>query len=365
MQLTRLRVFQFRNFRQEEISLSPGINLLQGANAQGKTNLLEAVYLLAYGKSFRTALPKECVLYGAKEARVEGTVASAGLERELGVEIGTRGKRLMIHSKDVPIEEFIGNLHVLAFTSGHLEIVRGAPAQRRAFLDRAMVTLYPAHVRRLASYGRALKQRNRVLAEARDRGGRPDEHLLESWEETLVRDGARIAASRMSYAAQMKEVLPAGLFGSEKLKLRYISMARVESGLAEEMEALLRSKLRHAREADLRSGHTSIGPHRDDLKLFVDTRPLAEFGSAGQQRSALLSLYFAQMEIHRKTHGFYPLLLVDDAEAELDDQRLASFLAYLAQRTQTILTTAKSSLLPSMPPEVKIFEVSDGRVRNP
>ncbi len=363
MQLNRLRVFQFRNFPQEEVLLSPGINLFRGANAQGKTNLLEAVYLLAYGKSFRTAQPQDCVQYGLKEARVDGTVSSGGLEREVAVEISPRGKRLMIHAKEVPIEEFIGNLHVLAFTSGHLEIVRGSPAQRRAFLDRAMVTLYPAHVRRLASYGRAVKHRNRVLAAARDRGVRPDESLLESWEETLVRDGARIAVNRMSYAEKMKESLPAGLFGTEILRLRYISMVRVESGAQEEAEALLRTRLHQAREADIKSGHTSVGPHRDDLKLFVNGKSLAEFGSAGQQRSALLSLYFAQMEIHRRAHGFYPVLLVDDAEAELDDERLASFLKYLAQRTQTILTTAKSSLLPSMPSEVRSFEVTNGSVQ--
>ena len=363
MQLTRLRVFQFRNFSQEEIFLSPGLNLFLGANAQGKTNLLEAIYLLGYGKSFRTAQPRDCVQHGAKEGRVEGTVAKGGLERELGVEISERGKRLTVHDKDVPIEEFIGSLHVLAFTSGHLEIVRGGPAQRRAFLDRAMVTLYPAHVRRLASYGRALKQRNRVLAEARDRGARPDERLLESWEETLIRDGARIAANRLSYVAKMKETLPAGVFGAEILKLRYISTARVESGAPEEMEEVLRSKLRQAREVDLKVGHTSVGPHRDDLKLFVNTKPLSEFGSAGQQRSALLALYFAQMEIHRGAHGFYPLLLVDDAEAELDDERLAAFLKYLAQRTQTVLTTAKSALLPAMPSGVRTFEIEAGTVK--
>ncbi len=363
MQLTRLRVFQFRNFKQEEFCLSPGVNLLRGANAQGKTNLLEAIYLLGYGKSFRTPQPRDCVMHGEAECLVEGTVLQGGGERRLGVEISPRGKRLLVRGKEAPIEEFIGNLHLLAFTSDHLEIVRGGPAQRRAFLDRAMVTLYPAHVRRLASYGRALKQRNRLLTQARERGT-PEERLLESWEETLVREGASIAANRVNYTARIKEALPPGLFGPEVLKLRYISTARAESGVPGEAEEHIRKKLLETRESDLRSGYTSVGPHRDDLKLFLNGKPLAEFGSAGQQRSALLSLYFAQLEIHHAQCGFYPLLLVDDAEAELDDQRLAAFLKYIAQRTQTILTTAKSLLLPTMPLEVRTFEVKEGSVKS-
>jgi DNA replication and repair protein RecF len=363
VQLSRLRVFQYRNFAHEEIFLSPGTNLFCGANGQGKTNLLEAVYLLGYGKSFRTATPRDCILHGSAECRVDGTVQAGSLERELSVLISPNVKRLQVHGKDVAIEEFIGSLHLLAFTSDHLDIVRGAPSERRAFLDRGMVTLYPTHVRRLASYGRALKQRNKVLAAARDSGIKPDEHLLESWEETLVHDGAQITANRMSYAAQMKDMLPAGLFGSETLKLRYLSMVRVEQANAAVIEDQLRRSIQQAREADLKSGYTSVGPHRDELKLFVNGKSLADFGSAGQQRSALISLYFAQMEIHRTTHGFYPLFLVDDAEAELDEQRMKSFLMYLSQRTQTILTTAKVALIPSLPGEMRRFEIREGTAR--
>jgi DNA replication and repair protein RecF len=363
VQLFRLRVFQFRNFPSEEITLSARTNLFCGSNGQGKTNLLEAVYLLGYGKSFRTATPRDCIMHGAAECRVEGWVSQGSLERKLGIEISAQGKKLQVHGKEAPIEDFIGNLHLLAFTNEHLHIVRGGPAERRAFLDRGMVTLYPAHVRHLASYSRALKQRNRVLAGARDQGTPLDENLLSSWEETLVRDGARIAAHRMDYAAQMKENLPAGLFGAEILRLRYVSMARVESGDAGQMEELLRQKLTQARDADMRSGYTSVGPHRDELKLYINGKSLAEFGSAGQQRSALLSLYFAQMEIHRRTHGFYPLFLVDDAEAELDDHRLKSFLAFLSERTQTILTTARTTLIASMPPGTRRFEIHEGTAR--
>ena len=362
VQLTKLRVFQFRNFPHEQIHFSSGTNLLFGTNGQGKTNLLEAVYFLGYGKSFRTPTPRDCILHGAGECRIEGTISGGNLERDLAVLISTKGKKLQVRGKDAAIEDFIGNLHLLAFTSGHLEIVRGAPAQRRAFLDRGMVTIYPAHVRQLASYGRALKQRNRLLTAARDSGVSPDEPLLESWEETLINDGARIMANRMSYVARMKETLPAGVFGSEILKLRYISKVRTEQADAAVLTGQLRQSMHQARESDVRSGFTSIGPHRDELKLFVNGKSLADFGSAGQQRSALLSMYFAQMEIHREAHGFYPLFLVDDAEAELDEQRMKTFLSYLTDRTQTILTTSKAALIPELNAEMRRYEVRDGAV---
>ena len=364
MQLTRLRVFNYRNFNEEEVQLPPGVSLFQGRNGQGKTNLLEAVYLLGYGKSFRTSTPKDCIRHGETECLVEGQVQAGSLTRELRVSVSLAGKRLLLHGKEVAIDEFVGNLHVLAFTSQHLNIVRGMPADRRAFLDRAMVTLYPSHVKHLASYGRALKQRNRVLAAARERNCGLDERFLASWEELLVQEGARVTANRQKYVERMKTELPAGLFGSENLKIKYISKIAPEVSETEEIADRFRRKLEEGRSLDLSLGFTCVGPHRDELKLFVAGKALADFGSAGQQRSALISLYFAQMEIHRKMHGFYPLFLVDDVEAELDDRRLTTFLSYLAQRTQTLLTTAKESLVPMMPGDLYRFEVDAGTIRS-
>jgi DNA replication and repair protein RecF len=160
----------------------------------------------------------------------------------------------------------------------------------------------------------------------------------------------------------MKEELPQGLFGTDVLKLHYVSRVATDDMDAPRIQAVFRERLLEARDSDLRSGYTSIGPHRDDLKLYVNGRALVDFGSAGQQRSALLALYFSQMEIHRRFHGYYPVFLVDDAEAELDEQRLHTFLEYISQKTQLFLTSAKNFLLPAMPGNTRCFEISDGRV---
>ena len=362
MQITRLRLFRYRNIRELEIFPSPGTSLFSGKNGQGKTNLLESIYLLGYGKSFRSSNPKECIQHGEDECRVEGTIEHGSLQRELQITISKTEKRLHLLGKTVPLENFVGNLHLLAFTHEHLKVVRGGPLDRRAFLDRAMVTLYPGHIGYLAAYGRALKQRNRYLTSVRDGQEKLNGNLLDSWDEALIKPGARILFNRLRYVEQMKEELPQGLFGGEILKMHYLSSIGTDDLKVATIEENFRQRLGKARGKDQRTGHTSIGPHRDELKLYADGKSLIHFGSAGQQRSGLLALYFSQMEIHRKAHGFYPVFLVDDAEAELDSQRLSTFMGHLALRTQTFLTSSKGFLLTSLQENSLNFEVSNGAV---
>jgi len=363
VQLTRLRLFNYRNLGEVQIFPSAGTNMFSGLNGQGKTNLLESVYLLGYGRSFRTAIPRDCIRHGQAECLIEGVVEHGDLARDLKISIAQEEKKLFLLGKPVSLEDFVGNLHILAFTHEHLKVVRGGPADRRAFLDRAMVTLYPGHVAQLAAYGRALKQRNRVLSAVRERKERIDDDLLDSWDEALAGPGSKILWSRRHYADQMKMELPQGLFGMEVLKMHYLSTVLTDDFDPARLEEQFRERLRQARVNDLRSGYTSVGPHRDDLKLYVDGKSLVDFGSAGQQRSGLLALYFSQMEIHRKVHGYYPVFLVDDAEAELDEQRLRTFLNYLSERTQLFLTSAKQFLISALPRQTRFYEVKNGSVR--
>lgn len=363
MRLTRLRLFQYRNIVELEMFPPAGISLFAGRNGQGKTNLLEAIYFLGYARSFRTATSKECIRHGQTECRVEGSVQHGTLTRDIGVSISQSEKRLFVLGKPASLEEFVGNLHLLAFTHQHLGVVRGGPAERRAFLDRAMVTLYPGHVACLAAYARALKQRNSLLASARDGRASLDDALLESWDEALIRHGSRIVWNRSLYVEEIKRELPQGMFDGEILRMHYASSVGDDASDLKLLEENFSRRLRKAREGDRRNGHTSVGPHRDDLKLYINGKSLPDFGSAGQQRSGLLALYFAQMEIHRRFHGFYPVFLVDDAEAELDAERLKTFLEYLSSRTQTFLTSAKGFLLTAMIDCAALFEIREGTVR--
>jgi len=361
--LTKLRLFQYRNINELEIAPIQGTTLFVGKNGQGKTNILESINFLAFGRSFRTSTAGECIQHGKKECRIEGTVQHGSLIRDLEVRILHNEKKMYLHGKPENLDAFVGNLHILAFTYNHLNIVRKSPADRRAFLDRAMATIYPGHIRNLALYGRALKQRNRILSSLRDGNGEEDERLLDSWDETIAQQGSCILKNRRRYVDLMKQVLPQGLFGSEQLKMHYFSTVVDKDCSEDEMEEMFRQKLRAAHSRDRRIGYTSVGPHRDDLKLYVDGKSLVDFGSAGQQRSSLLALYFSQMEIHHQAHGFYPVFLVDDVETELDEQRLHIFLKYLTERTQTFLTSAKHFLVPAANGEICPIEVSNGTVK--
>jgi DNA replication and repair protein RecF len=358
--LKKLRLFNYRNIEEVEIFPSAGTNLFSGLNGQGKTNLLESIYLLGYGKSFRTATPRDCIRHSRSECCLEGTVEHGELTRDLKISITAEEKKLFLLGKPVPLDEFVGNLHLLAFTQEHLGVVRGGPLERRAFLDRAMVTLYPGHINHLAAYGRSLKQRNRILASIREGRSVNDENLLASWDEALVRPGAKILWDRRCYAERLKDALPQGLFGPEVLTIHYLSTANVENSSPDRIEEQFRECLLKSQANDLRTGYTSVGPHRDDLKLYLNGKSLADFGSAGQQRSSLFALYFSQMEIHRIFHGYYPVFLVDDAEAELDDKRLNIFLTFLSQRTQVFLTSAKNFLLSAIPEQTRHFQVKNG-----
>jgi DNA replication and repair protein RecF len=166
----------------------------------------------------------------------------------------------------------------------------------------------------------------------------------------------------LNYVDRMKKELPQGLFGAETLKLHYLSTIDAEDRDAPQIEERFRQRLLQVRAYDRKIGSTTVGPHRDDLKLFVNGKSLMDFGSAGQQRSSLLALYFSQMGIHFKQHGFYPVFLVDDAEAELDEVRLHQFLDYLGRRTQTFLTSAKDFLFTAAPPNASRYEVQNGGI---
>jgi DNA replication and repair protein RecF len=226
-----------------------------------------------------------------------------------------------------------------------------------------MIAAYPGHVVRLAAYARTLKQRNRLLGEALAGAKRLDRDLLDAWDDQLVNEGTPILWKRWRYVEELKEELKYPLGGNEELEIAYASTAGAGPGSIREIEDKFRLLLKESRGFDERTGHTHRGPHRDNLTLSLNGRSLGDFGSAGQQRSSLISLYFAQMEIHRRLHGRYPVFLMDDVDAELDDRRLQSFLEHITRKTQTFLTTAKERLLPAFGPDLRRYLISRGTIR--
>ncbi len=363
MLLESLEVHNFRNLS-GKIFWGDGLNIIYGDNGQGKTNWLEAIYLLATTKSFRTSHLQETVRFGEDLTIVRGRVAqSTEVSRDLQLTLQGNTKTISINGKREAVTRYLGQLHAVAFTADELNIVRGMPEARRKFLDRGVVALHPAYVQTLADYNRVIKQKNRLLQDAAE-AELSLEQLAEQmapWNEQLVHLSAEIHRSRNDYVARLNEVLERRLFEREDITIRYVSALEGKGDLTA-YEALIAERLQLRLQAELASGYSLIGPHRDDLEILFDGRDMRAYGSSGQQRSALIILDLAAISVYYSWHQEYPLFLIDDVDAELDRKRIGYLLEYLEGRTQTFITTSKESLVEQFVARARVFQIQGGAV---
>lgn len=364
MLLESLEVHSFRNLS-GKIAWGSGLNIIFGNNGQGKTNWLEAIYLLATSKSFRTQRPQEAVRFDEDLAVVRGQVArSSEVRRELQVTIQGNTKYLSINGKRETITRYLGQLHTVAFTADELEVIRGGPDARRRFLDRGVTALHHAYVQTIADYQRVIKQKNRLLQDALNAELSKEEVAvrLEPWNEQLVGLGASIHHARTDYVERINEALERHLFGGEEVTIRYVSSFEGKGEL-DNYELLIAERLRLRLQAEMSAGYALIGPHRDDLEILFDGRDIRSFGSSGQQRSALIILDLAAISVYHSWHKEYPLFLMDDVDAELDQKRIDHLVEYLEGRTQTFITTSKEGLVSRYGSRSNVFEVTKGNAR--
>lgn len=361
MHLTRLEATGFRNLS-GRAELTAGLNILHGANAQGKTSWLEAAYLLATTKSFRTAAPREAIEHRSREALLRGVVRRGGLVKELQLQLLPTAKQTFLNGKREATARYLGNLVAVAFTADEMEVVRGAPEARRRFLDRGIFSIHPAYLGTLNDYNRVLKQKNTLLRQAAESGNPlACRAQLEPWNEQLVTIGALIHRARVDYVAKLQAAINPALFQAEEIRIRYRSSLEGRGDLAS-YPALLRERLELRLPNELALGYSLVGPHRDDLEIRSDDRELSRFGSSGQQRSALLILDLAQLNVYYEAFEEYPIFLIDDLDAELDRTRIEILLEYLADKSQTIVSTSKRSLAESYRHRANLLEVDSGRI---
>lgn len=361
MLLESLEAHQFRNLS-GKIFWGDGLNVISGENGQGKTNWLEAIYLLATTKSFRTQRPQEAIRFDENLAVVRGRVArSRGVHRDLQVALQGSTKTLSVNEKRETVASYLSQLHVVAFTADELEVVRGGPDARRRFLDRGVVSLHHAYIQTLADYHRVTKQKNRLLQDIADSeiGLEQARELIDPWNEQLAVLGAAIHKARADYVERLRASLQQRLFEREEVSIRYASALEGKGDL-NDYEALIAERLRLRLQAEISSGYSLIGPHRDDLEIRFDGRDIRTFGSSGQQRSALILLDLAAISVYYSWHHEYPLFLMDDVDAELDKRRIGQLLEHLEGRTQTFITTSKESLIGEFAARGRVFEVRAG-----
>jgi len=336
MHVTRALLSDFRNYERAEVALSAGLTVVHGSVGAGKTSLLEAIYFGCVGRSCRTSNERELVRFGCPFARVclTGTNGAGEHELEVLLEPG-RPKRFKFDG--VAQERISERPLVCVFLPDRLDLVKGPASTRRAHLDSLLAALWPARHETRAAYGRALVQRNALLARARY--GSPP--ALAGWDRELARHGVALTADRAraidAVGATFGDKAQAlGLTAPIALRYEPGSLAGSAEELARELEAALRR--------DLDRGHTTVGPHRDEIVIEAGGRELRRFGSQGQQRLALLALLLAERDALASTTGRSPILLLDDVLSELDPERRELLLAIVRGGGQALITTADPEL---------------------
>ncbi len=343
MFIRRLRLVGFRNYDQAELSPARGVTVLMGQNAQGKTNLIEAIHLCCLGRSHRTARDGELVRWGTPGAQVSVTVDRRDGPHDVSVQIGAdekRKKSIKVNGAQVArVGELMGHVNAVLFSPEDLRLVKDGPEGRRRFLDMEISQAQPAYFYALQRYMRALAQRNALLRRLSEGGG--DAALLatlDEWDALLVEAGAQVIERRIAYLAKLSpaasEAHAALSGGKEKLTLSY-------EGRAADGDELYRL-LRACRTEDLRRGTTGTGPHRDDYRIVVNGRDARAFASQGQQRTAALSLKLAEIEVLGEMIGESPVLLLDDVMSELDVNRRQMLLSRI-EKVQTLITCTHES----------------------
>jgi len=365
MLLASIEAINFRNLS-GRIEWGPNLNIVFGNNGQGKTNWLEAIYLLARTKSFRTQRLQETVKFGEQLSVIRGIVTTGtGLERELQVSLHENSKTIFVNAKRETLARYLTQLQVFSFTATDLEVVRGMPEARRRFLDRGISSLRPAYLKTISDYSKVIKQKNRVLQLANEGqfSLQQTDDLLGPWNDQVVRLGALIHRARQDYVAGLNSVLERKLFEKRDVTTRYVSSLEGKGDL-EDYESLLRTRIGVRLPAELSAGHALLGPHRDDLEILLDGREMRAYGSSGQQRSALLLLDLAAISLYNSSASDHPVFIIDDVDAELDEGRIKRLLEYLENRTQTFITTSKRSHVEGFFSRANVYEIEDGKVRN-
>ena len=343
MRVERIALRDFRTYERADIELGPGLTIVHGANGAGKTNLLEALYFGATARSFRTANERELVRFGAPALRVELSGADADGPHELAVGFAP-GEPKRMTSDGAPIERLLDAPHrplIAVFSPDRLELVKGPASLRRAHLDQFVAALWPARTATRASYREALAQRNAQIA--RVRAGRAGAESLAPWNRTLARAGVALATDRRAAVARIvvrliDHAAELGLSGPITVAYR----ERAPSTDADELAAAIAEAL----EADLARGHTTRGPHRDDLELARDGRTLRRYGSQGEQRLVLLALLLAERDAIAAERDRPPLLLLDDVMSELDAARRAKLVHRLLAGGQAVVSATEREHVP-------------------
>ncbi len=371
MWIKQLFLQQFRNYERLHLDLQPSFNIFVGDNAQGKTNLLEAMYVLAAGRSFRASKDQELIMAGKDQMKIAAKVARDA-DIRLDVQIGLdTPKKLLVNQKPTRPGYFFGQLNVVLFTPDDLQLIKGSPGGRRRFLDEEIGQVNRVYRDLLSQYQKVLLQRNKVLKEHSSQ--RSQLALLDVFDEQMIDIGSRIMVKR-SEAIHKLSLLSRLMHrritnGREELSLEYLPFFRSADEPSRTYELAFvqeefQRELAAKRDLERARGFSLVGPQRDDLGFFIQGLDAKIYASQGQQRTAVLACRLAEMEYMRSESGTYPVVLLDDVMSELDHTRRQFLIGILKEQIQTVITTTHlGSFSQSILEQAQVLTITNGQVQ--
>ena len=367
--VSRIELTDFRNYAEATVALDPGLNLFLGLNAQGKTNLLESVYVASAGRSYRASSDADLVRWECPHFRIVVDVERRTSPVRLEVSYSRDGRRLvrLNGAERIRGAELASFLNVVMFTPDDLALVKGSPGDRRRFLDLEIAQVSPAYRNWVSVYGKTVAQRNALLKQVATSPPARAAELLAPWDDQLTSVGARVMARRAEVIAELDRLgreAHRRITGTPaNLALRYLPSVQFEAPDVQAIASAFRGRLAQIRRVELLRGVTMCGPQRDDMLFELDGVDVATFGSQGQQRSTVLAVKLAEVEFIRARTGDQPVLLLDDVLSELDERRRAHLLAEVVGRYQALVTSVEPGCLEIMPPGAKVFTINAGQIR--
>ena len=353
MWIKKIKINNFRNYEKEEINLEKNINIFYGQNAQGKTNIIEAIFLCSLGKSFRAKKDNEMIKLNEQNAMVEIEYEKSDRDGKIKIEIGNKKNIYLNGIKIKKLSELLGNLNIVIFTPDDINILKGGPQNRRRFLDIMISQLRPNYMHILSLYLKTIEQRNKYLRQIKEE--HKDENLLEIWDEKLAEYALKIYEYRKEFIEKIIKkinIIHKNITnGEEQIELEYIT----ECNSKEKYLKLLKER----RKLDIIKGFTTKGIHRDDFMIYINKKDIKIFGSQGQNRTAMLSLKLAELQVIYDEIGEYPILLLDDFMSELDRTRRKNFLENI-EGTQVIITGTEKLDIENL--DYLEYNVSNGKV---
>lgn len=355
MWINKIKLNNFRNYNIEEINLNKNLNIFYGENAQGKTNIIEAIFLCSMGKSFRAKKDKEMIQLNKENATIEIEFQKLDRDGKIKIEL-SNNKRIYINGiKIKKLSELLGNINVVIFTPDDINILKSGPQNRRRFLDIMISQLKPNYMYNLNLYLKTLEQRNNYLRLIKEEN--KNENLLEIWDEKLAEYAIIISKYRKEFINKIKDKIKKIHYeitdNKEEIDIEYIT----ECNNKDEFMELLRKR----RKLDIIKGFTTKGIHRDDFVVYINKKELGIYGSQGQYRTAILSLKLSELNIIEEEIGEYPILLLDDFMSELDKKRIQGLFENIKEN-QIIITSTDSFKIENS--KYKLFKIKNAKIES-